>query len=392
MDSATTYSDPALLAYSDARSEYTRQLCQYIVPATFQFFMKLLDKARQEVGRDTHKTLFQFQTYLKEIPDWNMEKVTNEIRQLEVAIGCEYLEDLLTAVFIAHTKILTAIRVSSKKTANVQISVPKVERFLFKVICEMSGLYWKNTYLFRDDVKNLDKQQNYRQAEAMISEGISMAIRSLVPVKNILRECVVMDERNHVEADTDSDGEEAASALPASTLPASVPAASALPASVPAVSALPEDTSADANADTSSHPVVKALLEPISEVVASAYATAAEADSRPSTSLPDPPATNVGADAAVAESEALLGDQQAIADADTPIINIDDNVSFAEYDTVFGSEESNMIFDPKTQDLPTSGLIEISSEPPMDLDIADIEDDSAPASSLTADDFEELVA
>ncbi len=131
----SSYSDPTLLAYSDARTEYTKQLCQFIVPATFKFFTRLLDRAREEVGRESQKTLFQFQTFLKEIPEWNMEKVTNEIKRLEYEIGCEYLEDLLTAVFIAHTKILTAIRVSSKKNANVQINVPKTERFLFKVLC-----------------------------------------------------------------------------------------------------------------------------------------------------------------------------------------------------------------------------------------------------------------
>jgi glutamate carboxypeptidase len=65
-----------------------------------------------------------------------MEKVTNEINIIYNNCGCDYLDDLLTAVFIAHTKILTAIRISSKKNTNVQINVPKIERFLFKVICE----------------------------------------------------------------------------------------------------------------------------------------------------------------------------------------------------------------------------------------------------------------
>jgi hypothetical protein len=372
MDSATTYSDPALLAYSDARSEYTRQLCQYIVPATFNFFMKLLDKARQEVGRDAHKTLYQFQTYLKEIPEWNMEKVSNEIHQLDVAIGCEYLDDLLTAVFIAHTKILTAIRVSSKKTANVQISVPKVERFLFKVVCEMSGLYWKNTFLFRDDVKNLDKQQNYRQAETMIVEGISMAIRALVPVKNILRECVVMNDKNQVEADADSDADE------------QMPAAAA--------------AAADGNVDMSAHPVVKALLAPTERL-------SADAKQGPITVATDQ-------QSAVAEREQQeqqereqqeqqereqqeqqeREQQEQQEQEQAPVVNIDEHVSFAEYDTVFDGDESNMIFDPKNKESPQTGLLEISSEPPMELDIADIEDDGAPATPLTADDFEELTA
>ncbi len=347
--------DPALLAYSDARSEYTRQLCQFLVPATFSFFMKLLEKARQEVGRDVHKTLFQYQVYLQEIPDWNMEKVSNEIRQLEMAIGCEYLEDLLTAVFIAHTKILTAIRVSSKKSTNVQINVPKVERFLFKVICEMSKLYWKNTFLFRDDVKNLDKQQNYRQAEGMIVEGISMAIRALVPVKNILRECVVMDDKNQVEADTDSDDDTAAAAAAAAAAPVvdAVAGVAAVAAAAAAADVSAESAVADVVAE---HPVVKALLQPVESTAAPA-----------------------SADADVSGSN------------ESPVLNIDEQVSFAEYDTVFDGDNSNLVFDPKTaeQQSPT-GLLEISDEPPMDLDVDDIAADDAPASALSADDFEEL--
>jgi hypothetical protein len=328
----STYSDPALLAYSDARTEYTRQLCQFVVPATFKFFMKLLDKARVDVGSETQKTLYQFQTYLKDIPEWNMEKVTNEVRLLESDIGCEYLEDLLTAVFIAHTKILTAIRVSSKKNANVQINVPKVERFIFKVLCEMSQLYWKNTYLFRDDVKNLDKQQNYRQAEGMVAEGISMAIRALVPVKNILRECVVLNENNQVEADTDSDTEESASAV-----------AVAAAADVPVVAA-----SAEAAKDMSNHPVVQALL-----------------------TAPETPVQTGGS----AE----------------PILTIDESVGFAEYDTVFDGDKSNMLFDPKDKDLQSpSGLLEILDEPATSLGDDDIISEDAPAMDLGADDFEEL--
>jgi hypothetical protein len=63
----------------------------------------------------------------------NMEKVNNEIHTIHVNCGCDYLEDLLTAVFIAHTKVLTAIRLSSNNK-KVEINIPKVEHFLFKVL------------------------------------------------------------------------------------------------------------------------------------------------------------------------------------------------------------------------------------------------------------------
>jgi hypothetical protein len=354
----STYSDPALLAYSDARTEYTKQLCQFVVPAMFKFFMNLLEKSREEVGRETQKILFQFQTYLKEIPDWNMEKVSNEITQLERIIGCEYLEDLLTAVFIAHTKILTAIRISSKKNTNVQINVPKVERFLFKVMCETSNLFWKNTYLFRDDIKNLEKQQNYRHAELLVSEGISNAIRVLVPVKNILRECII----NDTSADADADSDDDAATEEGGNMKDGVKESADASADVKHADVKHADVET-LQKELEEHPVVKALLSatPVAEAKAE----------------PLPPLD--GADA----------------DTVSPILNIDEHpaVDFADYDTVFDEENSNLFYDPKTDNMPSpQGILTISDEPGTSLDEFDTIDNATPADgmALSDADFETL--
>ena len=58
MDSITS-------VYSDTRSEYTKQLCIYLVPAYFQFFVDLLEKTKKIV--EPKKVLWQFQTYLNEV-------------------------------------------------------------------------------------------------------------------------------------------------------------------------------------------------------------------------------------------------------------------------------------------------------------------------------------
>ena len=120
--------DSVVGVYSDARTEYTKQLCVFLVPAYFQFFINLLEKSKSTA--EPKKFLWQFQTYLNEIPEWNMEKVSNEISSIQTNCGCDYIEDLLTAVFIAHTKVLTAIRISSKQK-KIQINFPKVEHFLY---------------------------------------------------------------------------------------------------------------------------------------------------------------------------------------------------------------------------------------------------------------------
>ena len=177
--------------YSDARSEYTRELCTILVPSYFKFFLDLLAKAKE--GQEPKKFLWNFQTLLNDIPDWNMEKVSGETAQLLSSSGCDYMEDLLTGVLLAHTKVLLAIQHSSRKK-KVQITVPKVEHFLFKVLCETSKLLWGSTFLFREDASSLEKQQNYRSIEVLLGEGILQAIRAMVPLRNILKDLVSQDK------------------------------------------------------------------------------------------------------------------------------------------------------------------------------------------------------
>ena len=194
-------SDSILSVYSDARTEYTKQLCAFLVPAYFQFFLALLEKARDQTQGEHKKLLWHYQTLLNDISEWNMEKVNTEVANLQTACGCDYMDDLLTAVFIAHTKVLTAIRVSSKHK-KIQINVPKVEHFLFKALCETGKLLWGSTYLFREDVNSIEKQQNYRSIESLLQDGVVQAVRALVPVKSILRDFVSS------EGDDDEDEKE----------------------------------------------------------------------------------------------------------------------------------------------------------------------------------------
>ena len=200
-------SDSVLSVYSDARAEYTKQLCMFLVPAYFQFYIELLEKAKQATVSEPKRALWQFQTYMNEIHDWNMEKVNHEIHTIHTNCGCDYLEDLLTAVFIAHTKVLTAIRLSANNK-KVEINVPKVEHFLFKVLCETAKLLWSSTYLFRDGIPGMERQQNYRNIEQVLNEGILQAVRNLVPVKSILKDFMNMDVAAEQAAEEDSDEEE----------------------------------------------------------------------------------------------------------------------------------------------------------------------------------------
>lgn len=190
--------------YAEAKSEYTRQLCQILAPAVQIYFLDLL-KIAKEKDSDPRRMLWNFQALLQEIPDWNQDKVLRETERIQRDSNCDYLEELLTAVFIAHTKVLSAIRITTKQK-KLQITIPKIDHFLHRTLRETGRLLWGNAFLFAEQGTPIDRQKNMRQVEALIQEGIQQSIRSLLPVKTILRE-YLNDEAEDGEEEVDDEKE-----------------------------------------------------------------------------------------------------------------------------------------------------------------------------------------
>ena len=348
--------DSILSVYSDARAEYTKQLCVFLVPAYFQFFTELLEKAKQ--SSEPKRGLWQFQNYLNEIHDWNMEKVNNEIRTINVNCGCDYLDDLLTAVFIAHTKVLTAIRLSSNNK-KVEINIPKVEHFLFKVLCETSKLLWSSTYLFRDGISGIEKQQNYRNIEQLINEGIIQAVRSLVPVKSILKDFVNSDTNTQDEDDEDDEPTVKMDKLtnPLDSIPQPV-LLNESPADIPIESSKTVET-----VETVEH-----------------NETNAEPSEEPSTELVIKEQSIEQVIEPVIESKV---------ENQTIIINDKQHVRFGEFNAHFDSEnpnESDMIYD-SYEEVPDLEILDESGAPLSNIDFDSL--DEMPE-SINTDDYEEL--
>ena len=348
--------DSILSVYSDARAEYTKQLCVFLVPAYFQFFTELLEKEKQ--SSEPKRGLWQFQNYLNEIHDWNMEKVNNEIRTINVNCGCDYLDDLLTAVFIAHTKVLTAIRLSSNNK-KVEINIPKVEHFLFKVLCETSKLLWSSTYLFRDGISGIEKQQNYRNIEQLINEGIIQAVRSLVPVKSILKDFVNSDTNTQ---DDDEEDDESTVKIDKLTNPLdSIPQPVLLnesPADIPIESSKTVET-----VETVEH-----------------NETNAEPSEEPSTELVIKEQSIEQVIEPVIESKV---------ENQTIIIIDKQHVRFGEFNAHFDSEnpnESDMIYD-SNEEVPDLEILDESGAPLSNIDFDSL--DEMPQ-SINTDDYEEL--
>lgn len=198
--------DSAASVYRETKSEYTTQLTQFLVPAFHRFFMDCLAQASQEEPQ-VKRQLWKFQELLSQVPEWNIDKVHREVQKIQGEIQCDYLEVLVTAVFVAHTKILTAIRIGNKNK-RVQITIPKLDHFIHRALSECSRLLWSSAYLFHNELSPIEKQKNHRQVDQLLREGIGQAIRGLLPIKNILKDYLSEPNEEEAEEDADDEGEE----------------------------------------------------------------------------------------------------------------------------------------------------------------------------------------
>ncbi len=182
--------------YSEARSEYTKQLATFVVPSLVSWFQALWHRN----SFDKQRALSLFQSECEEIARWNQDRIHDEVRVLIERSGCDYMEELMTAVFIAHTKVLTAVRLSSKQK-KLSITVPKLDHFIHRIFRESARTYWKSPFLFTDVGAVVERQKNVLQIEALAAEAITTAVRSLLPVKQILKDYLDGDDDEEIEDD-----------------------------------------------------------------------------------------------------------------------------------------------------------------------------------------------
>jgi hypothetical protein len=109
----------------EAKKEYMGQLYLIMCPPMIEVFQDMYNEATKlSSGR---KTLIMFQKLLKEVPNWSnaMSKQHSD----NIANRCAWFNDLLAAVFVASTKILSAVRLKADNK-KISLKLPSNEVFI----------------------------------------------------------------------------------------------------------------------------------------------------------------------------------------------------------------------------------------------------------------------
>ena len=178
---------------ADAKEEYTRQLVSVLSPEIYVGIKSIYDAAQNHCNRIKDKSILKkFQLLLSSVPQWNQNKVEEEFKRIVKKTDCDFIEDLITAVFVSHTKVLSSIKLK-KNNKTIPVNVPVGAFFIHKCYIECARNFWRKSWLLDNTASSIDIQRNMADSERLIQESIKETIRKLLPVRYILKEYIDQD-------------------------------------------------------------------------------------------------------------------------------------------------------------------------------------------------------
>ena len=172
--------------FAQAKIEYTKQLIDVLKLPIYEGLQKIYGDSKRIFADGYEDELPNiFRKQIENVPKWNSDFIENEVDRIIRVSNCDWLDDLITAVFISHTKILASLGNNSKR---VNLTIPKTSNFIHKCYINSAREMWKNPYLFDEGVSSSEYQKNIKYIEDSIKESIEHTIRKALPVKEILRD------------------------------------------------------------------------------------------------------------------------------------------------------------------------------------------------------------
>lgn len=172
----------------EAKKEYLGQLYLIMCPAMIEVFQGMYDESvKISKGR---QVLIMFQKLLKEVPNWSNAMSKNHSDN--ITSRCAWFSDLLAAVFVACTKILSAVRLKADNK-KISLKLPTEEVFIQTCYNNIAKDMYKDPYIFTEE------QSEYLRDEkltARFSICIENTVKELIPVQQILQTYMSQETRD----------------------------------------------------------------------------------------------------------------------------------------------------------------------------------------------------
>src|SRR5210317_638562 len=172
----------------EAKKEYLGQMCLIMCPAMIEVFQEIYGEAvKTAKGK---QVLIMFQKLLKEVPNWS--NAMSKRHSDNITDRCSWFSDLLAAVFVACTKILSAVRLKADNK-KISLKLPTEEVFIQTCYNNVAKDLYKDPYIFHEEQSEYARDENLT---ARISLCIENTVKELIPVQQILQTYMSQETRD----------------------------------------------------------------------------------------------------------------------------------------------------------------------------------------------------
>lgn len=162
----------------EAKTQYTKQLQNAVKDVICDKIINDYEQVKKHSKPD--EIMYDFQSKLLSYKKWNSDDIDNQTKQ--VVKKCEFLNEIITAVFISNIRILTSVKMNQNKK-KMKITIPSNETFIHKLYVNVAKIIYNNIVSFHN-VKTSNIRKN--DIQKYVNEAIEELILNMLPLKEIL--------------------------------------------------------------------------------------------------------------------------------------------------------------------------------------------------------------
>lgn len=201
----TSPKDIPVSLLKDAKDTYTKRLCDYLHKPIYQGLVSIWNESKQMAENPNFPSPYRnFQTRLSIVHKWNQDIIDNEYDRIVDISGFRGYDNLITAIFVLHTKILSVVKIDNDNK-KLNLKVPNSKKFIHKCYIECAREFWINPMLLEDRtgkdalvnkpskdimISSDDFNTNYKECIKTIVKCINDAIIVMLPMEDMLEDYI----------------------------------------------------------------------------------------------------------------------------------------------------------------------------------------------------------
>ena len=169
----------------DYLAHVNKKYTEHLIENLKQPFYECIKKICDEINGSNNMKLKTFQKEMKNIKEWDYNRIKKESKFVIQKANLKYISKLLDAVFISNFKLLTTC--ASRKKVVMENKIPDAGQFFHRCFYEIGKCFYLEPYLICDTKeKNGIRLRNITESLSLIEKSINKTINHFLPYSEII--------------------------------------------------------------------------------------------------------------------------------------------------------------------------------------------------------------